>query len=122
MTGYRAVSKPDGHTWKSFASLLVMSMPDATREHYQNKILKYEKWYLDRGYPDGIPDEAPAEQEAAREAPSWRRVCKTLLRNDFWCKGIGFSPQKSTGYQKYLDLMKRKKVEWGVRSEQISLS
>lgn len=112
VNGYRQITKPAGHTWKSFAKLLINSMPEKTKEHYRNKVLLFERWHKARGYPEGIPDEAPYELEAARRAPSWRRVCKSLLRNDYWCKGLGFSQQKSTGYQKYLELMKRRKEQW----------
>jgi predicted phosphoadenosine phosphosulfate sulfurtransferase len=112
MTGYRRISKPEGHTWRSFAALLVGSMPPKTREHYENKIDVFRKWWMERGYPDGIPDEAPYAIEAARKAPSWRRVCKALLRNDYWAKGLGFSQHKSEAYAKYLDLMRRRREKW----------
>lgn len=121
INGYRGITKPNGHTWKSFAELLVNSMPPKTKEHYQNKIVLFQKWWMARGYEDGIPDEAHYDMEAARRAPSWRRVCKSLLRNDYWGKGMGFSQHKSAAYQKYLDLMKRRKLAWGVKSEQLSL-
>lgn len=121
INGYRGVTKPPGHTWKSFAKLLVDSMPPKTRVHYRNKVLTFEKWWLDKGYPDGIPDEAAYDMEAARRAPSWRRVCKSLLRNDYWCKGLGFSQHKSEAYKKYLDLMKRRKEAWGVADGQLGL-
>jgi predicted phosphoadenosine phosphosulfate sulfurtransferase len=112
ITGYRRISKPPQHTWRSFAELLVMSMPPKTRNHFQNKIVMFERWWRQRGYSEGIPDEAAYEMEAARRAPSWRRVCKSLLRNDYWCKGLGFSQHKSEGYKKYLALMERRKKEW----------
>jgi len=114
MTGYRRVSKPPGHTYRSFAELLINSMPPKTKEHFNNKILIFRKWWRERGYPDGIPDEADYRLETDRKVPSWRRVCKSLLRNDYWCKGIGFSQTKSDAYQKYLDLMnrRREKKEW----------
>lgn len=115
INGYRSITKPAGHTWKTFAHLLVDSMPPKTSAHYRNKVLLFEKWWIDKGYPDGIPDEAAYEMEAARRAPSWRRVCKSLLRNDWWCKGLGFSQHKSAGYKKYLELMERRKKQWGVQ-------
>lgn len=111
ISGYRSISKPDGHTWKSFAGLLLKSLPDKTQSHFENKVLLHVKWWMDRGYPDGIPDSAPKELETIRAVPSWRRVCKALLRNDYWGKGLGFSQQKSTGYQAYLDLMERRKLD-----------
>jgi predicted phosphoadenosine phosphosulfate sulfurtransferase len=113
MTGYRKISKPDGHTWKSFAQLLTNSMPPKTREHYENKICVFEKWWEARGYVGGIPDEADYKLEAARKVPSWRRVCKSLLRNDYWCKGLSFTQHRSEAYEKYLALMKRRKEKWG---------
>lgn len=112
ITGYRRISKPDGHTWKTFADLLLNSMPEKTKEHYGNKIAVFQHWWMERGYPDGIPDEAPYELEAKRDVPSWRRVCKSLLRNDYWCKGMSFTQHRSEAYGKYLELMKRKRAEW----------
>ena len=114
ITGNRRVSKPDGHTWKSFASLLVESMPDKTREHYKNKVLVFRKWWSQRGYPEppGIPDEADYAMEAKRKVPSWRRIVKSLLRNDYWCKGLSFTQHKSEAYAKYLELMKTRKQKW----------
>lgn len=107
INGYRKIGKPEGHTWKSFALLLIKSMPPKTQEHYKNKIYVFIKWWEKRGYPDGIPDEADKNMETKRNVPSWRRVCKALLRNDYWCKGLGFSQQKSTAYNRYLERIKR---------------
>lgn len=104
------ISKPEGHTWRSFAQLLLSSMPGRLREHYENKILVFLKWHADRGYPDGIPDEGAL----ARDKPSWTRICKALLRNDYWCKGIGFSQQQSGNWEKYRDLMRRRREQWGI--------
>jgi predicted phosphoadenosine phosphosulfate sulfurtransferase len=114
MTGYRRISKPEGHTWESFADLLIRSMPPCTRIHYGNKIAVFRKWWMERGYPDGIPDEADYKLEADRKVPSWRRVCKSLLRNDYWCKGLSFTQHRSEAYQKYLDLMKRRREKWNL--------
>ena len=111
ITGYNKISKPKNHTWQSFAELFLNSIPDKTKEHYLNKIYTFEKWWKQRGYDNGIPDEAPYILESKKLAPSWRRVCKTLLRNDFWCKGLSFTQQKTAAYQKYLDLKKRQRQE-----------
>jgi len=113
VTGYRTVSKPPNHTWESFSRLLVESMPEKTKEHYENKIILFQRWWEERGYEDGIPDEADYALEQKRKVPSWRRVCKSLLRNDYWCKGIGYTQHKSAAYGKYLDLMRRRRAEWG---------
>jgi len=121
INGYRKITKPDGHTWKSFAELLLNSMPPKSYEHYQNKIILFQKWHVERGYPDGIPDEADYSMEQSRIAPSWRRVCKTLLRNDYWCKGLGYTQHKSRAYKQYLDLMRRRKEEWNISQGSLDL-
>jgi predicted phosphoadenosine phosphosulfate sulfurtransferase len=69
---------------------------------------------MNRGYPEGIPDEADLKLENNQKAPSWRRVCKTLLRNDYWCKYMGFSPTKTSAYQKYTDLMAKRRKAWNL--------
>lgn len=122
VNGYRKITKPEGHTWQSFAELLIRSMPPAMERHYTDKVLIFQKWWMARGYPDGIPDEAPYALEAKRLAPSWRRVCKSLLRNDYWCKGLGFSQHKSEAYSAYQDLMRRRRERWGVGDDAIAIT
>ena len=117
INGYRKINKPNGHTWESFANLLVNSMPPKTEEHYENKIMLFQKWWIERGYPEGIPDEADLKLEGERKVPSWRRVCKSLLRNDYWCKGLSFTQHKSEAYDKYLKLMKRRKEKWNLENK-----
>lgn len=112
ITGYRRIGKPAGHTWESFAKLLLASMPEKTQKHYENKFVLHKRWWMERGYQEGIPDEVPYAVEAARKAPSWRRFCKSLLRNDYWCKGLGFTQHKSDAYKKYLNLMERRRKAW----------
>lgn len=111
MTGYRKINLPKGHNWESFAMLLLNSMPEQTRIHYENKITLFCKWWMERGYPDGIPDSAPHEMESNKKVGTWRRVCKSLLRNDYWCKGLSFTQHKSDAYKKYLALMKKRREQ-----------
>lgn len=106
------IAKPPGHTWESFAYLLLDSMPQKMREHYERKIFVFLEWYRVRGYPIGIPDEAPTQEEASKRTPSWRRVCKSLLRNDYWCKGLSFTQTKSESYDRYKQMIKRRQQMW----------
>jgi len=108
------ITKPEGHTWESFAKLLLGSMPNKTRNHFENKIVVFLKWWMDRGYSNGIPDEANPKMEASKETPSWRRICKALLRNDYWCKGLSFTQTKSEAYEKYKKIMKNRRAKWGI--------
>tara|TARA_Y100001973_G_C5188352_1_gene329295 strand:+ start:574 stop:1815 length:1242 start_codon:yes stop_codon:yes gene_type:complete len=114
INGYNKISKPNNHTWESFAKMFIKSLPPKTQEHFENKIVLFQKWWIERGYPEGIPDQGDLSLESKRLIPSWRRVCKSLLRNDYWCKGLGFSQHKSHAYKKYLLLMRRRKKQWNV--------
>lgn len=109
ISGYGKIALPPNHTWESFSRMILNTLPDSTKEHYMNKIFTYIKWWEDRGYKNGIPDEAPAVLEAKRKVPSWRRVAKSLLRNDYWCKGLGFTQHKTDAYKKYLELKKKQR-------------
>lgn len=112
--GRLKITKPEGHTWESFSLLLLESLPPKTREHFENKIAVFIHWWQQRGYPQGIPDEMDSAAEARRDVPSWRRICKALLRYDYWCKGLSFSQHKSQSYEKYLKVMKNRRAKWGI--------
>lgn len=111
ITGYNKITKPPGHTWKSFCNLLLKTLPKASREHYIPKFRSWMENWKGRGYTSGIPDAAPPELENKQWAPSWRRLCKVLLRNDYWCKGLGLTQPKSDAYGRYLEIKKKRKVE-----------
>jgi len=109
VSGYNKITKPDGHTWKSFCNLLLATMPVKTRNHYVSRFRKFISGWQDRGY-ETIPEEAPAVLEAKCWAPSWRRMCRVLLRNDYWCKGLGQAQPKSEAYEKFKDLRKVRRM------------
>lgn len=105
--------KPSHHTWRSYAMFLLESMPQKTAEHYRNKISVYINWYRTRGYPDDIPDEQDKDL-GYRDIPSWRRICKTILKNDYWCRTLSFSPTRSHNYERYCRNIKKKRKEWEI--------
>lgn len=107
MTGYNKITKPEGHTWQTFCNLLLKTLPAKTQEHYKHRFRKFISGWHDRGYRQ-IPDEAPLVLENKCWAPSWRRMCKVILRNDYWCKGLGQTQPKSDAYMKYKELKKLK--------------
>lgn len=113
--GNLRINKPDNHTWQSFAMLVLESMPIKIQEHYKDKIAVFIKWYRDRGYPGGLPDENDYALEQSKLAPSWRRICKMLLRNDYWAKGLGFSLQVGgTAHARYKELMAKRRAQWNI--------
>ena len=116
-SGNFTVSKPDEHSWQSFSSLLLETMPEHMSEHYKNKIHVFLRWYESRGYPDGIPDFIDTKDENAKSKPSWRRIAKMLLRNDYWAKGLSFSQTKSGYfYNRYLERVKKQRNENGKKT------
>ena len=85
---------PNGHTYKSYANFLLSTMPPYLRDHYLKKINKFLQYWSKHGFKDDIPETSDTQLEAQRKAPSWRRICKVLLKNDYWCKGLSFAQTK----------------------------
>lgn len=117
MTGYNKVTLPEGHTWESFTNMLLRTLPPATRDHYVERFKKFIVSWHRRGY-SVIPDAAPPELEAKQWAPSWRRLAKCLLRNDYWCKGLGQTQPKSEAWMRFKELKAEKKAAAMVESGQ----
>lgn len=120
MTGYNKISKPEGHDWRSFCNLLLRTMPKKTRDHYVARFKKFIAGWKQRGYST-IPDEAPHDLEVKCWAPSWRRMCKVLLRNDYWCKGLGQTQPLSDSYQKFKEIKAKRKLAKQLQSEVLPL-
>lgn len=108
VNGYNRISLPPGHTYKTFCNLLLSTLPEVSRDHYVKRFKDHIKGWRRRGYKGEIPDFAPKELENKHWVPSWRRLCKVLLRNDWWCKGLGLTQPKSEAYAKFLEIKKRK--------------
>jgi predicted phosphoadenosine phosphosulfate sulfurtransferase len=110
ISGYNKITKPEGHTWQSFCNLLLSTMPQKTRMHYRERFVKFIKGWQDRGYLI-IPDEAPEDLESKCWVPSWRRMCKVMLRNDYWCKSLGQTQPFSDAYGKFKEIKKLKSIK-----------
>jgi predicted phosphoadenosine phosphosulfate sulfurtransferase len=108
--GINKIVLPPGYTWKSFSMYLLNSMPTKTSEHYKNKIAVYLKWYQDKNII--IPDTQPGDCGGSDDHPSWKRICKTILRNDYWCRTLSFAPTKTSAYENYLKLMEKRREKW----------
>ena len=105
------IKLPQGHTWESYSKFLLDTMPQKTANHFKNKISVYIHWYMQRGYEDGIPDDVDKFVDKKRDVPSWKRICRALLRNDYWCKTLGFAPQKQSAYDDYCKRIEAKRKE-----------
>jgi predicted phosphoadenosine phosphosulfate sulfurtransferase len=111
--GRQRLEKPLHHSWQSYAHFLLESLPQPVSEHYRTKIAVYLNWYRERDWPQGIPDQQEGDT-GGRDIPSWRRICKIILRNDYWCRGLSFSPTKNHNYKNYMARLKRRREEWGL--------
>ena len=88
---------PEGLTWKKYTHILLRSMPEITSNHYEEKIETFLRWWENKGFPlELVPDQANLKLENAGKLPSWRRICKCIIKNDWWCRSLGFSQTKKT--------------------------
>ena len=110
INGYNNVTKPNNHTWESYCNYLLKSLPYKMQSHYKEKFKKFIVGWKKRGYKK-IPDEAPHDLEVKCWAPSWKRMVRCILRNDYYCKGLGQTQPKSEAYEKYKSIKYKRKLE-----------
>lgn len=65
----------------------------------KQRILNYIKLWESRCYKNGIPDEVPNEIKDL--APSYKKICISILNNDYSLKSLGLTPKKSKYYNAY---------------------
>ena len=100
INGYNKIERPENHTWQSYSNYLLKSLPLKTQSHYKERFKKFIIGWKKRGYSK-IPDEAPHDLEVKCWAPSWKRMARCILRNDYYCKGLGQTQPLSEAYEKY---------------------
>lgn len=110
MTGAGDVTKPIDHTWESYVNFLLKSLPLKMQNHYKERFIKFIAGWKQRGY-DKIPDEAPHDLEIKCWAPSWKRMARCILRNDYYCKGLGQTQPLSEAYEKFKAIKYKRKLE-----------
>lgn len=109
INGYNDITKPNNHTWESYTNYLLKSLPAKTQKHYKERFSKFIVGWKKRGY-DKIPDEAPHSLEVKCWAPSWKRMARCILRNDYYCKGLGQTQPKSEAYEKYKEIKTKRRL------------
>jgi len=86
----------------------------------KTKITNYINDWEKKCYLKGIPDEAPLRLETLNKVPSYRRIVKAILKNDYHLESLGFSrPFCKT----YSDIKKEELIKRGVikKSNQLKL-
>lgn len=109
INGSQRISKPDKYTWEEYTNFLLKSLPKKMQTNYRERFVKFIACWKKRGYMQ-IPDLAPHDLEIKQWAPSWRRMCRCILRNDFYCKGLGQVQPKSEAYGKFKALQEVRKI------------
>lgn len=133
--GYKAVSLPPGHTWKSYAEFLLTTLPPYIGKMFRKKFESTFKVWLEKGATvmrSSLPDleasgyefemlgkppgklyenrddivlvkfkEYPDDIDSSYfvNLPSYKRMCITILKNDYSCKYMGYG---MTNYEKQL--------------------
>lgn len=103
------VTKPENHTWQSYTNFLLKSLPKTIQIHYKERFQKFIVGWKKRGY-NIIPDQAPHILEVKQWAPSWKRMSRCILRNDYYCKGWGQTQPKSEAYEKYKSIKEKRRL------------
>lgn len=110
ITGYHDVDLPEGFTWHEYVNYLLKSLPKKTMENYKQRFEKFIVGWLKRGYST-IPDVAPHDLEVKCWAPSWKRMARCILRNDYYCKGLGQTQPLSEAYEKWKSIKAKRVLE-----------
>lgn len=85
------------------------------------RIRAYIRKWEGRGYPGGIPDEAPPLLEKLNKVPSYRVICMAIMKNDVALLTLGYSREPCQAYTelKRIELMQRGEIS---PSRQLCLS
>jgi len=123
--GWKTITLPPNHTWKSYMYFLLDTLPKDTRRNYLVKLETSMKFWRERGgvlsdktiselQNAGVKievgtetnyktDKKPVRMEYIDDIesaefqliPTYKRMCITILKNDHLCKYMGFSLTKN---------------------------
>lgn len=131
--GWKSITLPNGHTWKSYMEFLLSTLPAQIRDNYKSKLETSIKFWKEKG---GVlsdktisdlqkagakieiqeksnykTDKKPVRMDYLDDIdsddfqliPTYKRMCICIMKNDHLCKYMGFSQTKK-------ELDQRKKV------------
>lgn len=75
----------------------------------KRRILACIKKWEGRGYPNGIPDEAPPPLERLNKVLTYRMICMAIMKNDVALTSLGFVRRPCAAYTtlKRIELVER---------------
>lgn len=131
--GWKSITLPKGHTWRSYMYFLLDTLPEDTRKNYLDKLAVSVKFWREKGgclsketidelKKRGInievsdttnykTDKKPVRMEYLddidianfKDIPTYKRMCICIMKNDHLCKYMGFSQTKN-------EIERRKKI------------
>jgi predicted phosphoadenosine phosphosulfate sulfurtransferase len=104
--GNYKVKLPKGHTYKSYTIYLLSTLPKPIRIHYLRRVAVFlNRWRTKEWYTD-IPDFVDEKLEWKKYEPSRRRICKAILKNDYYCKSLSFT-MNTYEFEKLVEIEKK---------------
>lgn len=137
--GWKSITKPLGHTWKSYMEFLLSTLPDDTAKRYRTKLATSIKFWREKG---GVLDDKTIQEldnlsieykigkhgynthkkaikleylddidiPQFKELPTYKRMCISILKNDHYCKYMGFSQTKYETEKRQAAIKKYKEI------------
>jgi predicted phosphoadenosine phosphosulfate sulfurtransferase len=123
--GWNSIKLPTGHTWETYMYFLLSTLPDETKANYLDKLSVSIKFWREKGgclsnetikklKENGVKfiiekttnyqtSKHPVRMEyideidiaEAKEIPTFKRMCISIMKNDHLCKYMGFSLNKN---------------------------
>ena len=141
--GWKSIKLPAGHTWKSYLEFLLSTLPEQTRKNYIQKFTTSIEFWKEKGGvlddeiiedlrnidPENVfvnqingkkkvtfreyPDDLDIKDFKA--VPTYKRMCVCILKNDYFCKYMGFAQTKDLQVKRKAALDKYKNILLGGR-------
>lgn len=98
-----SITKPQSVTWQQYLNVLLFSLPDHTRFHYERNFERAIKWHKDieekvnekRIFDDRSEIYEVMERGVSRnDLLTYQLLCETIIKGDYWCKKLYFAETK----------------------------
>ena len=123
--GWRSITLPAGHTWKTYMEFLLSTLPKESAEKYNSKLEISKKFWIEKGgclsentvkklqglgiqlkvmsetnyktnkLPVTMEYQDDVDIAEFNQIPTYKRMCVCILKNDHLCKYMGFSLTKT---------------------------
>ena len=122
--GWKSIALPKGRTWKDYMFFLLDTLPRKTRDNYLRKLETSMRFWREKGgvlsddtiakleslgirldasgasnyrttkRPVRMEYQDDVDISEFKEIPTYKRMCICIMKNDYFCKYMGFSQTK----------------------------